>query len=130
MKISILALISLLTCNQAQATGGDPNGYFTNREWKMDINKTDKLEATSEYFGEPIQEPNFLSAKVICGSDKKEITIIDGLKYCGLDSIKPIGGKLEVLFTDFNPEDPKGYCTKKRTEYFKIPSCGKATSPK
>lgn len=122
MKHFIGSLLIFGLSGAALADSDDPNGYFKSRDWQIKVNKTDKLQAKSEYYGEPVQTPNFLTAELVCGN-KKVVKVIDGLKYCGIDSLKMVGGKLEIMFVDFNSQDPKGYCTKQRKKYFELPSC-------
>jgi hypothetical protein len=120
-KLKIILITSFLS-HLALAIDADPNSYFKNREWKVPVAKDQVILVTSKYQTEPIRTPNTLEAKLEC-LDKKFVDVITELKYCGINSIKTIGGKLEIIFVDFNSEHPLGYCTKTRTQYFKIPTC-------
>lgn len=122
MKVALLIFIFPLV-TFAESDTSDPNGYFRPRSWsiKDDSHKPDHyISAKSEYRAEPIQKPNKLVVEHRCG--KKTIPMFT-IKYCGINSMKMVGGKLEIMFVDFHYKNPKGYCTKKRTQYFKVPKC-------
>lgn len=124
-----LAVTSIAHANQPltakQVQQSDPNGYFQKREWTLNVNASSKLHVVSEYKGEPIQNPNSLTAYLICPKNKK-VVAVENFKYCGIDSVSITGGNLELYVVDFNPTDPKGYCSKnKRVQSFKIPSCSR-----
>lgn len=130
---SIFILISLLafSATTAHAKGtADPNSYFHEKSWSVDVKHPTFVYAKSVYNGEPVQKPNSLMAEHRCGYKKKRIPMFKGLKYCGIDSVAVVGGKLEVMFVDFNYKNSKGYCTKRRKQYFKIPSCSKKPAKK
>lgn len=107
----------------------DPNSYFSNRSWSVEVTKLTYVFAKSTYQGEPVQKPNNLFMELRCPG-KKKVPMVKSLKYCGLDSISMVGNKLEIMFVDYNYKDKKGYCTKKRKQYFPIPSCSKALRKK
>lgn len=129
MKSLILfsILASSLAIAKPKMKTPDPNGYFRTRSWSVDdgsMKNNHFIMASSEYRGEPIQTPNKLKVEHRCGT-KKVIPMFE-LKYCGIDSVLVVAGKLEIMFTDYDLKDSMGYCRKKRTQRFEIPPCYKA----
>lgn len=116
MKILILAFLPLLF-----AAEEDPNGFFKDRQWSVEAPQGKLIKADSKYLGEPIQRPNKVEAHLICGKNKK--AEVFSKKYCGINYMKVVAGKLEVMFLDYNSSDPRGYCTIKRIERFNLPKC-------
>ena len=100
----------------------DPKGYFLDRLWTLALSPTSNIKGQSEFKGEPKKAPNRLNVFVDCG-DEKKLKIIKNLKYCGVDAMKLIGGKLEIQFTDFAFKGDQGYCFKKRTKLYSVPRC-------
>lgn len=124
MMSRILILSSLLLSIMTQRTWAletDPNGYFKDRQWTLKNSAKQNIQVTSEYKGEPVQRPNSLQASIQCG--KKTVWIVQNHKYCGIDAVQVIGNILEIHFADYNPKDPRGYCTRKNQKKFTIPSC-------
>ena len=100
----------------------DPNGYFKDRSWKLKYKKTKIVKIQSRYYAEPVQTPNLLTAELKCSKDKN-LAIISGFKYCGINSLRVLGSYLEIDFSDYNPNDSRGYCTIRSKKKFKIPKC-------
>ncbi len=99
----------------------DPNGFFKDRQWSVKAPQGKMIKAESKYLGEPIQRPNNVKAHLICSKNNK--VAVFSKKYCGINYMKVVAGKLEVMFLDYNSKDPRGYCTKKRIERFDLPGC-------
>jgi hypothetical protein len=126
-RILTLLLLSLgLVYAKKQAH--DPNGFFKERQWTVKVDETTNIKAQSQYLGEPVQRPNLVTAVLHCPG-KKTLPMFSK-KYCGINYMKVVAGRLEVLFLDFSSKDSHGYCTKKRIEYFPIPSCVKPKNNK
>ncbi len=105
------------------AADADPNGFFKDKNWSVSTSSGQKIFAESRYLGEPVQFPNKVDVYLVCSKNKKEL--IFSKKYCGINYIKEVAGKLEVMFLDFNSKDSRGYCTKKRIKHYPLPSCSK-----
>lgn len=112
----ILFVLNLFTVN---AQSSDPNNYFKNRSWDLKW-KEHSLEAKSVYEEDPVSQPNRLNIDLVCKNSVQKVSVLKDYKYCGLDSISIVGDNVTIYFTDYNPNDPRGYCTFKRIENFKI----------
>ncbi len=105
------------------ASDMDPNGFFKDRNWKVSVNKKLKIEAQAKYLGEPVQRPSKVTAKLMCGKNKAIEVFSE--RFCGINYMKVVGGKLEVFYLDYDSTDPRGYCRKKRIQRYDIPTCAK-----
>ncbi len=105
------------------ASDMDPNGFFKDRSWKVTVNKSLKILAQAQYLGEPVQRPSKVTAKLMCGKNKSLEVFSE--RFCGINYMKVVGGKLEVFYLDYDSTDPRGYCRKKRIQRYNIPSCNK-----
>jgi hypothetical protein len=117
LKVLTLTLIA----SMAWSADPDPNGFFKDREWAVEAGKGKKVVAQSKYLGEPVQRPNRVVANLDCGQGK--ILPVFTKKYCGINYMKVVAGKLEVMFLDYSSKDSRGYCTKKRVKMFDLPAC-------
>ncbi|MCB0378034.1 MAG: hypothetical protein KDD33_06040 [Bdellovibrionales bacterium] len=117
----ILALFFVSTLSLAKEA--DPNNYFKDRTWTVDAGKLGQLIITNTYVAEPVQLPNKLTVELQCPGSKKKITAIKELKYCGVDAVSVQGDKIELMLVDYDPQDSRGYCMKKRKEYHPLPKC-------
>jgi len=105
----------------------DPNGFFKDRDWNLKVRKNVEVVARSKYQSEPVQKPNMLSANLKCG---RNLVPILNKKYCGINYMKVIGSKLEIMYLDYSSKDSRGYCTKKRIERINLPKCPKGKNKK
>ncbi|MCJ8275538.1 MAG: hypothetical protein HRT44_00410 [Bdellovibrionales bacterium] len=122
MKL-VFILFSFVIGIAALADSSDPNNYFTDKKWTVDAGKQGKLFIQSKYVVEPVNKPNHLYIDLKCSKSKKKINVVKKFKYCGIDAVSVIAGKVELMLTDYNPADSRGYCTKKRKQYLKLPKC-------
>lgn len=122
MKTVLLAFTTLFLINPILAGEADPNNYFKNRTWNLKWEKH-KLKAKSVYDSEPISQPNRLNVDLICKGTKKRIPVVEDLKYCGLQSISVLGDRVIIYLSDYDPNDPRGYCNlrRKEPEQYNIP---------
>ncbi len=119
MPLNVLLIIGLMA--PLFAKDADPNGFFKDRTWSISAGGKNKIEARSQYLEEPVQRPNRIVAHLICkGQEPVEVL---SKRYCGINYLKEVGGKLEVLFLDYDSSSPEGYCTRKRIQRFEIPNC-------
>ncbi len=122
IKLFFQILILVLFPLSLWADNSDPNGYFKDRKWSLNNSKKQNIEVVSKYAGEPIQKPNRLMAYIQCPNKTKKM-IVEGHQYCGLDSVSVLGNQLQILFTDYDSRDPRGYCMIKKQVQFPIPHC-------
>ena len=122
MRVGFLAVAILFFTTPLFANEMDPNGYFKSRTWNLKWGKH-KLKAKSVYDSEPISQPNRLNVDLICKGTKKRISVVEDLKYCGLNSISVLGNRVVIYLNDYGPNDPRGYCSRKRKEpeQYRIP---------
>lgn len=124
MQIKLLLFISLtLSSLSLQAKDHDPNNYFKDRSWKVDAGKYGTLVVKNEYRAEPVKKPNKLNIVLLCPKTKEKRVIIKDYKYCGIDAVSVVGGKVELMLADFSLKDSRGYCTKRNKRYFPLPPC-------
>ena len=121
MPIALIA--SLFVTFTSQAAEMDPNGFFQDKTWNVKVDEQKNILAESKYLGEPVQRPNLVTANLVCA--KGETVEAFQKKYCGINYMKMVGGKLEVMFLDYNSADSRGYCTKKKIKHFDLPKCPK-----
>ena len=126
--ILILFVFSFIVVNvsaKEKARDYDPNDYFKDRSWSVDAGKQGTLNINTEYRAEPVKSPNKLKITLKCSKSKKEITILENFKYCGVNAVSVVGNKVELLLTDFDFKDSKGYCNIPRKKYLPLPKCKK-----
>ena len=126
----LVTLLTIFTISHSCLARGkeDPKSYFMPKSWSIELTRPNYLYAKSTYLKKPTHKPNELEVELRCGH-KKTVPIFKGLKYCGIDFVKMVDGKLEITFVDFQKKGARGYCTKQRKKLFSIPSCPEKPKP-